>query len=65
MIQLGILLGAVPGFVDATFEMQSMTLACHRFKGAHIFERIAELLLKICTYFQLGSEKTVATVTDK
>lgn len=57
--------GVTAYFIDATLERQSMALACRRFKVAHNFVRVTELLLEIFTDFQLDSDKLIAALRDK
>ncbi|GBP84380.1 hypothetical protein EVAR_99279_1 [Eumeta japonica] len=47
-----------------TFERNSSPLACRRFKGAHIFDKIAELIIDIHSEYDLRLPKITKTVTD-
>ncbi|GBP11420.1 hypothetical protein EVAR_92926_1 [Eumeta japonica] len=48
-----------------TFARNSSSLACRRFKGSHIFNKIAELILQTHEEYDLRLFKITKTVTDK
>ncbi|GBP86537.1 hypothetical protein EVAR_69057_1 [Eumeta japonica] len=47
-----------------TFERNISPLACRRFKGAHIFDKIVELIIDIHSEYDLRLPKITKTVTD-
>ncbi|GBP67499.1 hypothetical protein EVAR_49865_1 [Eumeta japonica] len=58
-------LGMTVHWIDpTTFERNSSPLACRRFKGAHIFDKIAELIIDIHSEYDLRLPKITKTVTD-
>ncbi|GBP77349.1 hypothetical protein EVAR_54721_1 [Eumeta japonica] len=58
-------LGMTVHWIDpTTFERNSSPLACRRFKGAHIFDKIPELIIDIHSEYDLRLPKITKTVTD-
>ncbi|XP_057665903.1 uncharacterized protein LOC130899740 [Diorhabda carinulata] len=58
-------LGMTVHWIDPhTFERNSFTLACRRFKGTHTFDKVAELIIDIHTEYHLRVPKITKTVTD-
>ena len=49
---------------ESTIERQSATLACSRFKGAHTYTKVAEILSSIHRKFVISRSTIIATVTD-
>ncbi|KAL7635340.1 UNVERIFIED_CONTAM: hypothetical protein RMT77_014407 [Armadillidium vulgare] len=49
---------------ESTIERQSATLACSRFKGAHTYTKVAEILSSIHRKFIISRSTIIATVTD-
>lgn len=58
-------LGMTVHWIDPnTYERNSFTLACRRFKGSHTFDKVAELIIDIHTEYDLKLAKITKTVTD-
>lgn len=57
-------LGVTGHWINNKFQRKSAALACQRFKGAHTYDRIAEMLENINLNYGLSREKLVATITD-
>ncbi|RXG70653.1 hypothetical protein Avbf_04568 [Armadillidium vulgare] len=49
---------------ESTIERQSATLACSRFKGAHTYTKVPEILSSIYRKFVISRSAIIATVTD-
>lgn len=51
-------------WIDNNYKRRSAALACRRFKGAHTFDRIKDLLQEIYSDFDIDPTKIVCSVTD-
>ncbi|KAL7641882.1 UNVERIFIED_CONTAM: hypothetical protein RMT77_007756 [Armadillidium vulgare] len=49
---------------ESTIDRQSATLACSRFKGAHTYTKVAEILSSMHRKFVISRSTIIATVTD-
>ncbi|RXG71992.1 hypothetical protein Avbf_02575 [Armadillidium vulgare] len=49
---------------ESTIKRQIATLACSRFKGAHTYTKVAEILCSIHRKFVISRPTIIATVTD-
>lgn len=58
-------LGVTVHWIESeTFERKSAAIACRRFKGAHTYEKVAEMIADIHSDYNLKLSKIVKTVTD-
>ncbi|XP_071570736.1 uncharacterized protein [Temnothorax nylanderi] len=57
-------LGITAHWINASFQRESAALACHRFKGKHSYDRIAEMIHDIHCEFKLDTNKIVKVTTD-
>lgn len=57
-------LGVTAHWIDTQSQRRSAAIACRRFKGAHTFDRIKDLLLEIFAEIDLDSRKVICSVTD-
>lgn len=55
---------SVADFGSNTVERQSADLACRRFTGTFSYDRVAELLSRVCTDFSPPTARLTGTVTD-
>lgn len=51
-------------WIDSKYKRRSAALAYRRFKGAHTFDRIKDLLLETYSDFDIDPTKIVCSVTD-
>ncbi|KAF2901797.1 hypothetical protein ILUMI_04393 [Ignelater luminosus] len=49
---------------DKNFERKSFVLCCKRFKSSHCFDKIAGVINKVHTFYDLKIDKISGTVTD-
>lgn len=49
---------------ENSYESNSAAFACRRFRGAHTFDKAAEMIGDIHTEFDVKDGKIVKTVTD-
>jgi len=57
-------MGVTAHFISEQMTRVSVALACKRFKGAHTYDAIAEMLVNIHADFGLDNKKVAFTVTD-
>ncbi|XP_045505044.1 uncharacterized protein LOC123701611 [Colias croceus] len=58
-------LGVTVHWIESeTFERKSAAIACRRFKGAHTYDKVAEIIADIHSDYNLKLSKIVKTVTD-
>ncbi|BES88610.1 Hypothetical protein NTJ_01416 [Nesidiocoris tenuis] len=57
-------LGVTVHWFENNYERKSAAIACRRFKNAHTYIKIADLLSVIFAEFGLNTKKVVAVVTD-
>lgn len=58
-------MGVTAHWIDSeTFERRGFAIACKRFKGRHTYDKVAEILANIHSFFGLDRTKLIKTVTD-
>lgn len=57
-------LGVIVHWIDENLQRKSAAIACRRFRGAHTYDRIKDILLEVYADYELNVSKVVATVTD-
>ncbi|XP_026811200.1 uncharacterized protein LOC113552536 [Rhopalosiphum maidis] len=58
-------MGVIAHWIDfVTLERQSCVLACNRFTGNHLYDRVAEMLYNILREFSTQCDQVVSTIID-